>query len=122
MQAFQGAPRDPRYVVVYEAGIDAPVSVITPDPRWLAMAMAGGILPPVEAYASGDRAAIDAAPPIGPMSEEEALEYLAQKDLPPAVWQNPQGNRRRVVITLKSKLPVSRTFRDAWALVQDSSQ
>ena len=36
--------------VVYEDSVDAPAKVLVPDPNWMACALQGGILPPVESY------------------------------------------------------------------------
>jgi len=113
------------YRVVFEANIDSPASILVPDPNWMACALHGGILPPVEVYhrlETDDNGRIingrilHDTPLIGPMSEEEAIEYLIQKDVPAHVWQGSQGNRPKFVICRKTQLPQSREFRNAWAL------
>jgi hypothetical protein len=116
--AWSGEAVEGRYVIAYEPAVDAPLSVVIPDPNWLAMAMAGGVLPAAEVYQTRDLATIDAAPPIGPLSEEQAMEYLVQKDVPRGVWDRPGENRRSFAITLKSMLPASRQWRNAWRLTE----
>ena len=86
-------PVQSKYRVVFEdpSNPDAPASVLVPDPNWMAAALAGGVLHPIEAYLR-DRDVPDGEPkehpyaePIGPMTEEEAIEYLIQKDIPPHI-------------------------------------
>ena len=116
-------PVDPRYCIVWEdpAEPDAPMKVTTPSPRWLAMALAGGFLPPVETYlrdaerADGEPKEHPYAPPIGQMTEIEAMEYLLQKDIPRRVWGDP-SNRPRFAIVPRSSIPTDRTHRNAWRL------
>jgi hypothetical protein len=57
----------------------------------MAAALAGDILPPIDTY-QRDRLVPDGEPkehpyaePIEAMTEEEAVEYLVQKDIDPAV-------------------------------------
>jgi hypothetical protein len=116
MAQFDGQPVTASYVIAYEASVDAPLTLQIPDPNWLAMALAGGVLPAVEAYHSKDRATIEAAPAIGPLSEEQAMEYLLQKDVPREIWDAPTSNRRRFIITRKNALPPTRQWRNAWRL------
>lgn len=154
-------PVQSKYRVAYEDPADAQsgVFVLVPDPNWLAAALRGGILPPVEAYhaakfrvlmempdgamvqgvVSGAKfsdmlhelqarggtlikqLAIDYPPayvdPVGPMTEEQAIEYLIQKDIPPRVWRDYRGNRRIMAIVPFEAVPKYRTHRNAWELV-----
>jgi len=50
--ARQLPPVQPSYCIAWEdpANPDAPVAITTPSPQWLAMAMHGWLLPPLEAY------------------------------------------------------------------------
>ena len=51
--AHDHVPRvEPTYCIAWEdpADPDAPVVITHPAPEWLAMAMHGGLLPPIEAY------------------------------------------------------------------------
>jgi hypothetical protein len=114
---------EPTYAVVFEdpAEPDAPAKVLHPAPEWLAMALNGHLLPPVETYLA-DAQEPDEAPkrhpyaaPIGPMTEEEALEYLIQKDIPARVWAEP-SNRPRFAIVARASIPSDRTHRNAWKL------
>lgn len=122
----QLAPVQSKYRVVFEdpATPDAPASVLVPDPHWLAAALAGGVLPPVSAYlqdqsAPPDRQSHPYAEPIGPLTEEEAIEYLIQKDVPPRVWRDYKGNRCIMRIVPVGAIPRDRSFRDAWKVVQE---
>jgi hypothetical protein len=118
------APVQSKYRVVFEdpAEPDAPVKVLVPDPNWFACALAGGILPPIESYLAdqevpdGQPKAHPYAPPIGPMTEEEAIEYLIQKDIPRRVWDDPTANRPRFAIVPVEAIPSDRTHRNAWKL------
>lgn len=57
------------------------------------------------------------ADPIGPMTEEQAIEYLIQKDIPPRVWRDYRGNRRILAIVPVQAVPKDRTHRNAWGMV-----
>lgn len=136
------APVQSKYRVLFEdpANPDACACVLIPDPNWLACALAGGILPPIECYLR-DRAIEEAftpaypghvfrwsehggashpyADPIGPMTEEEAIEYLIKKDIPPRVWRDYRGNRCILRIVPVELVPSDRSFRNAWRVAQD---
>lgn len=116
------------YRVVFEADLDNPASVLVPDPNWMACALHGGILPSVEVYHQletdeNERITngylLHETTPVGPMTEEEAIEYLVQKDMPVHVWQQGSANAKRMVICRKKQLPASREWRDAWKINQD---
>lgn len=140
-------PVQSRYRVVFEDpdNPEACASIIVPDPNWLACALAGGILPPIECYIR-DREIEEAfhakyahllpelrptfrwdehggamhpyASPIGAMTEEEAIEYLIMKDLPLRVWRDYRGNRQILAIVPVEAIPSDRSYRDAWRLAQ----
>ena len=57
--------------------------------------------------------------PIGAMTEEEAIEYLIQKDIPPQVWRDYQGNRAVMKIVPVELIPSDRSFRNAWKINQE---
>lgn len=130
-----------QYRVVFEdpATPDAPCSVLVPDPHWMAQALHGGILPPIEAELEDQatyQAYLDAgnepakfnwhdvdggakhpyAAPIGPMTEEQAIEYLIMKCLPQRVWNDHTSNQTRFVICPVEAIPTIRTFRNAWRI------
>jgi len=119
-------PVQSKYRVLFEdpATPDEPAKVLVPDPNWMACALAGGILPPLDTY-QRDRDVPDGQPkehpyaePIDAMSEEEAIEYLVMKDIDPAVWRDYQGNRTILKIVPVELIPSDRSFRNAWRVVQ----
>lgn len=125
---------EPQYVVIWEDpdDLDAPCRMTTPSPLWLSMAMAGGILPPVEVYwaLEEERNApgftehkkgglLHTSPPIPAMTEEEAMEYLVMKDIPQRVWRDYTGNRTILRIVPRSMVPRDRTYRNAWRIAQE---
>ena len=102
------------YRVVYQDPdrLDDPVSVLAPSPRFVKYLM-DGKAPRVEVYwdlqdaeqKSIDEgrhrefkhdpemlAKIDNSPRTGPMTEQEAIEYICLKDLPRNVWQTHQAS------------------------------
>jgi hypothetical protein len=99
----------------------------------MACALQGGILPPVEVYweLAKDEAEegftkhtrgylLHDTPPVGPMTEEQAIEYLIMKDVPQSVWQTwDEGNRPKMVICKKEQLPATREWRNAWRISDD---
>ena len=115
---------------------DAPAKVTHPTPIWLAMAKCGSILPPVEVYhaLAEDEAKPDFrshtrghllhdTPPIGPMTEEEAIEYLIQMALPPSVWRDYKGNRIILrTVERSSVVEQNRENRNAWRVNQETEQ
>ena len=119
-------PVQSKYRVLFEdpREPDAPAKVLVPDPNWMAAALAGDILPPIDTY-QRDRLVPDEEPkehpyaePIGPMTEEEAIEYLVMKDIDPAVWRDYQGNRTILKIVPVEMIPSDRSFRNAWRIAQ----
>jgi len=125
---------EPSYAILWEDpdDLDAPAKVTVPSPTWLAMALHGGILPPVEVYWAlrEDEAQpgfkrharghlLHETPPVGPMTEEEAMEYLVMKDIPPHVWHGYNGNRQILKIVPRRLVPTDRTYRNAWKIKQD---
>lgn len=124
----QLAPVQSDYRVVFEVNLDSPASVLVPDPNWMACALHGHILPPVEVYHQLETDEngritnghiLHETAPVGPMSEEEAIEYLIQKDVPAHVWQQASGNAKKMVICRKNQLPASREWRNAWKINQE---
>ena len=120
------APVQSKYRVLFEdpATPDEPAKVLVPDPNFMAAALAGNVLPAIETY-QRDRLVPDGQPkehpyaePIGAMTEEEAIEYLVQKDIDPAVWRDYQGNRTIMKIVPVEMIPSDRSFRNAWRIVQ----
>ena len=120
------APVQSKYRVLFEdpATPDEPAKVLVPDPNFMAAALAGNVLPPIDTY-QRDRDVPDGQPkehpyaePIGAMSEEEAIEYLVQKDIDPAVWRDYQGNRTIMKIVPVEMIPTDRSFRNAWRIMQ----
>lgn len=115
--------------------LDEPTKVLVPSDRWMKEAMEGN-LPPISVYwelhddeqqaiAEGRHsefqhdpeklAAQYTAPRIGPLTEQEALEYLIMKDLPRKCWAE-QHNRPMFKIVTVNQVPSDRTFRNAWEM------
>ena len=120
------APVQSKYRVLFEdpATPDEPAKVLVPDPNFMAAALAGNVLPPIDTY-QRDRLVPDGqskehpyAEPIGAMSEEEAVEYLVMKDIDPAVWRDYNGNRTIMKIVPVEMIPSDRSFRNAWRIAQ----
>lgn len=126
-----------QYRIIYEDPNhpDDPAVVVTPSDNWLKTAMAGK-LPPIETFLKlklaeeksiqegthdsfnhnpEDYLAQFTAPRIGPLTEEEAMEYLLLKDVPMQVWGK-QHNKPMFCIVKADQVPCDRTFRDAWRL------
>lgn len=110
-------PKPTEFVVVYEDEGDK-VMVISPADHFVAMLMHGNlarnmrdIAPPGEAPMFDGGGEL-----LPPMTEQEAIEFVAWKDVPISVQiAHAKGNRPRIVICHKSQLP-ERTFRNAWRL------
>ena len=124
------APVQSKYRVLFEnpTDPDAPAAVLAPDPNWMAAALHGNILPPIDTYLR-DRDVPDGQPkehpyaePIGAMTEEDAIEYLIQKDISPQVWRDYQGNRSVLKIVPVELIPTDRSYRNAWVVAQDMEQ
>jgi hypothetical protein len=120
-------PVQSKYRVLFEDPTqpDAPAAVLVPDPNWMAAALEGNILPPIDTY-QRDRDVPDGQPkehpyaaPIPAMTEEEAIEYLIMKDIPPQVWRDYQGNRSVMKIVPVELIPSDRSFRNAWKINQE---
>jgi hypothetical protein len=81
------------YCVVWEDpdDLDAPAKVTHPDPNWMACALQGGILPPVEAYWE-----------------------LAKDEAKPDFKKH-----TRLVICRKEQLPSTRVWRNAWKINEE---
>jgi|TARA_R100000988_G_C3910527_1_gene121803 hypothetical protein len=126
-----------KYRVIFEDpdDLDAPAKVLIPSQRWLDEAMSGG-LPPIWVYwqlQDDEQQAIDkgrhgsfkhdpekhalqwTAPRIGPLTEEEAMEYLCMKSLPRRVWSE-EHNRPMFWIVRTEQVPSDRQFRNAWKM------
>mgnify|MGYP003676846596 CR=1 FL=1 len=118
-------PVEPQYAIVWEdpTEMDDPVKVTVPSPMWLAMAMHGNCLPPVSVYPLpvDEKGAVIFPHPlhddvIPAMTEEEAMEYLLQKDVPQYVWKDATGNAPRFKITKRAMVSTDRSYRNAWRL------
>jgi hypothetical protein len=94
-------PVQSKYRVLFENpnDLDAPAAVLVPDPNWMAAALDGNVLPPIDTYLrdqnvpDGEPKEHPYAEPIDAMTEEEALEYLVMKDISPSIWRDYIGNR-----------------------------
>jgi len=120
------APVQSKYRVLFEnpAEPEAPAAVLVPDPNFMAAALAGDVLPPIDTYIR-DQSVPDGQPkehpyaePVGAMTEEEAIEYLVMKDISPSIWRDYNGNRTIMKIVPVELIPSDRSFRNAWKISQ----
>lgn len=125
------------YRAIYEDpnNPEEPAKILVPSPTWIEEAMAGN-LPPIWVYwqlQDDEQAAIEegrhnsfkhdeeklmlqfTAPRIGPLTEEEAMEYLVMKDVPRHVWAK-EYNRPVFKIVKTEQIPSNREFRNAWKI------
>lgn len=125
------------YRVIFEDPFapDEPAKVLVPSQNWLDEAMAGN-LPPIwvywqlqddeaQAISEGrhstfkhdpEKLALQyTAPRIGPLTEEEAMEYLVMKDIPRHIWAQ-EYNRPMFQIVKTEDVPSDRSWRNAWRL------
>lgn len=128
------------YRVVYEDPDhpDEPAKVLVPSPRWVKEAMEGGKIPPIwvwwqlqddedKAIREGRHDTFEhdpeklklqfTGPRLGPLTEEQAIEYLVMKDIPRRVWSR-EYNRPMFKIVMVDSVPSDRQFRNAWRLSQ----
>jgi len=117
------APFQSQYCVVFEDDLDKAVKIAHPDPSWMAAALHGNLLPPVEVYQKLEivdgkvtNGHILHEETIPAMTEEEAVEYLIQKDIPPHIWQDMTANRPKFKICTRDQIPTNRDYRNAWSL------
>jgi hypothetical protein len=138
-------PYQSQYRVLFEDpdDMEAPAKVLVPDPNWMAAALNGSVLPDISAYIADQNTLAEYkkqngslegfnwrdynpqhpyAEPRGPMTEEEAIEYLIQKDIPPSVWRDYEGNRTVMKIVPVELIPTDRSFRNAWVIAQDKEE
>ena len=126
---------DTEYCVVYE-DIDMDcAAVMHPDPHCMAMLMYGNLMPPawvklklredgersdfVDHKSLGNDKLLHDTPPIGALTEEEAIEYLIYTDIPRRIWETwNEGNRPKLVVCKKTQLP-SREWRSAWRIADN---
>jgi hypothetical protein len=134
-----------KYRIAFEDpdDLDAPARILVPDPNWMAAALAGDVLPDISCYLE-DQKVIAAyekehgslkgfswkdqggakhpyGKPRGPMTEEEAIEYLIQKYIPARVWRDYKGNRQILKIMSVKIVPSDRSYRDAWKIKQSDA-
>jgi hypothetical protein len=118
-------PYQTQYAVIFEDpdNPDAPVAILHPSPNAMSALKAGGIFPEVSSILADKDKPNDApklhpyATTCGPLSEEQAIEYLIFKDVPSRVLAY-QGNRQILRIVKRASIPSDRTFRSAWRLAQ----
>ena len=126
-----------KYRVIFEDPDypDEPLQVLVPSDRWMKEAMEGN-LPPISVYLDlkeAEQKAIDEgthetfkhdeekymaqfnAERIGPLTEEQAIEYVIMKDIPRRVWGRIH-NRPMFKIVTKEQIPTDRSFRNAWRM------
>ena len=118
------------YCVIYEDDMDEPAKVMHPDPNWMAAALNGGIVPPIETILLMREDASrpdfkkhtlgyvrDNAKPCDAMTEKEAVEYQIMQSIPKEVWSSwNEGNYPKMVICKKDQLPKTRLWRNTWKI------
>lgn len=123
------------YVVVYEDVDMECASVLHPDPHCMAMLMHGHLMPPAwvklklkedeqrpdfTCHSDFNGHLLHETKPMPPLTEEEAIEYLIQIDVPRHIWETwNEGNRPKMVICRKSQLPATREWRNAWRIADN---
>jgi len=127
---------DTEYCVVYEDVDNDCASIMYPDPHTMAMLMHGHLMPPlwvklklredsrrpdfVSHKEMGNDKLLHDTKPIGPLTEEQAVEYLVCTDIPRSIWENwNKGNRQTMVICSMKQLPQTREWRNAWRIADD---
>ena len=125
-------PVHTEYCIVYEDIDKQCATVVHPDPHCMSMLMHGNIMPPAEVWLklAEDEARPDFTnhsdfrghllhdtEPMGPLTEEQAVEFIIKKDIPTHIWKTwDQGNKPKMVICNKNQLPTTRDWRDAWRI------
>lgn len=128
----------PKYRIVYEDPDhpEQPSHTVVPAEDWLNQAM-NGELPPIwvlwelqddeqkamnEGWHTSDFThdmekwkLQETAPRVPPLTEEQAMEYLAMMVVPRNVWAQ-QHNRPMMRICRVEEIPTDRTWRDAWSV------
>jgi len=128
-------PHQTEYCVVYEDIDMDTVSVMHPDPHCMAMLMHGHLMPPAwvklqlkedeqrpnfTCHSDFNGHLLHETEPMGPLTEEQAIEHLVQTDIPKHIWENwDGGNKPKMVICRKSQLPATREWRDAWTISEE---
>ena len=110
-------PRPTEFVVVYETPQEG-VAVVHPTDHFMAMLMHGWLARRMRDLGTRkDRPAFDGSGELmPPMTEQEAIEFVAWKYVPIEVQRKHYaGNRALIVICRRSQLP-ERTYRDAWVM------
>ena len=126
-----------KYRVIFDDPdrLDEATKVLVPSQNWLDQAMSGD-LPPIWVYwqlQDDEQQAIKegrhdtfrhdpekhalqwTAPRIGPLTEEEAMEYFCMKELPRRCWAE-EHNRPMFKIVKTEQVPSDRQFRNAWEI------
>lgn len=128
-------PFHTEYCVVFD-NINLPhASVMYPDPHCMAALMHGGIHPPawVRLQLKKDEERKDfikhsdfnghllhEVEPMGPLTEEQAIEHLITTDIPEKIWSEwNKGNKPNIVICKRLQIPTDRSFRNAWRIADD---
>lgn len=114
---FNLEPKPTDWRIVWEDpdNPDLPLHITGPAPEFMAALLHGGIVPPVEVVRTQNREWIDAAEPLGPLTEEQAMEWIMCKDVPDRVWGR-QHNRPMFRFVKVTDLPADRTLRNLWRL------
>lgn len=108
-------PYQTQYAVLYEEQGQA--RICHPDPHFVAQLMQGGVICDMRQNGTLDEKGTPRMEGTGkvlpPLTEEEAVQYVAWRDVPAHV--------NRVEIILRSAIPTDRTFRNAWVMNGESN-
>lgn len=116
-------PVEPEYCAVYEDPETKAAFIMTPDPHCLAMLIYGGLMPPpwvkqmlkeeeqkegFTRHSDHGKAHLQhTTPPIPSLTQEQAIEYLVQTDVPKEAWDS-------LIICRRDQVKKDREFRNAW--------
>jgi len=114
---------EPEYCAVYEDPETKMAFIMTPSQQCMAMLIYGGLMPPPwvkqmlkeeeqkEGFTShsdhGKGHLLHTTPPIPALTQEQAIEYLVQTDVPKEAWDS-------LIICRRDQIKKDREFRNAW--------
>jgi hypothetical protein len=98
--------------IAYTPADGGPVCIVVPNEHFLSLLFKGGVIRHMRVIddlgANGIPVFEGSGKILGPMTEKEAIEFIAWKDIPRGV--------NHIAFIDESAIPVDRTFRNAWQL------